>query len=205
MSLDRLTHSFTLRPAARADGEVTTPRAAVAAVFRPGPDLLFIRRAEREGDPWSGHMAFPGGRSAPVDRDVVHTATRETLEEVGLDLEAEGTLLGQLDELATPTRSRRRSPLVVVPYVFSLARNPVLVPNYEVAEVHWFPLDRLLAGEGRGTLVYHYEGAELELPCVRLDGTTIWGITLRMVDELLERLAGSRPPSALPRAAPERP
>ena len=205
MSLDLLAHRLNHRSPSRAEGEEDTPRAAVAAIIRPGGDLLFIRRADREGDPWSGHMAFPGGRSAPTDRDVVHTATRETLEEVGLDLEAEGHLLGQLDELATPSRARRRSPLVVVPYVFRVARNPPLSPNEEVAEVYWFALDRLRSGEGRGTLVYHYDGVNLELPCVRLDGTTIWGITLRMVDELLALLNEPPPVPSHPRAAPEMP
>lgn len=189
MPLDLLAHRLRHRPPVRAEGEELTPRAAVAAVFRPGPDLLFIRRADREGDPWSGHMAFPGGRSAPADPDAVATATRETLEEVGLDLGREGELLGQLDELATPTRRGRRPPLVVVPYVFRLAHNPLLTPNHEVSEVHWFALDRLMSGEGRGTLMYHFDGGSFELPCVRLDGTTIWGITLRMVDEILERVA----------------
>lgn len=133
-------------------------------------------------------MAFPGGRASPGDRDTVHTAVRETFEEVGLDLASEGQLLGQLDELATPTRRVRRAPLVVVPYVFRLARDPPLTPNYEVSEVHWFHLDRLRGGEGRGTLMYHFDGGSFELPCVRLDGTTIWGITLRMLDEILERI-----------------
>ena len=189
MPLDLLAQRLRQRPPVLAEGEHGTPRAAVAAIFRPGPELLFIRRADREGDPWSGHMAFPGGRSSPADADTVATAVRETHEEVGLDLGAHGELLGQLDELATPTRRARRAPLVVVPYVFRLARDPALTPNHEVSELHWFHLDRLRSGEGRGTLMYHFDGGSFELPCVRLDGTTIWGITLRMVDEILERLS----------------
>ena len=81
------------------DGEIT--QAAVAAILRPnvgiaGYDILFIRRAEYEGDPWSGHMALPGGRVDPQDRDEEAAAIREVHEEVGIDLRAQGRLLGRL-------------------------------------------------------------------------------------------------------------
>ena len=52
----------------QAISEPTNARAAVALVFREGRDgleLLFIKRAEHERDPWSGHIGFPGGRSEP--------------------------------------------------------------------------------------------------------------------------------------------
>src|SRR5258706_15931093 len=57
--------------AARAPAQVTDPpssRAAVALILRDGPqgiEVLFIRRAEHPQDPWSGQMAFPGGRAEP--------------------------------------------------------------------------------------------------------------------------------------------
>lgn len=174
----------------------TGPAAAVAAIFRPGPDLLFIRRSEREGDPWSGHMAFPGGRAAPEDADARATAERETWEEVGLDLARDGELLGPLEPLTTPTRRTVIAPLTVTPFVYRLAQDPPLVPNHEVAALHWISLDRLRRGEGRGTLLYHWESMPLELPCVRLDGVLIWGITLRLVDDLLGRLGTEGPPPA---------
>src|SRR5258706_13265424 len=79
-------------------------RAAVALVLSPSLadapalSLLLVRRAERDGDPWSGHMALPGGHAHPSDVDLLHTARRETLEEVGIDL-TDAELLGRLDEV----------------------------------------------------------------------------------------------------------
>src|SRR5262245_34151321 len=73
-------------------------RAAVAAILLPRDDtfeILLIRRAERPTDLWSGHMAFPGGRRSPEDRDLLATAVRETEEEVGLDLARHGELVGR--------------------------------------------------------------------------------------------------------------
>src|SRR5829696_6110206 len=74
---------------ARADGE---------------PELLMIKRAEAEGDPWSGHIACPGGRMEDGDNDLAVTAVRETLEETGIDVAKDGRLLGQLDDLSPRTR-----------------------------------------------------------------------------------------------------
>lgn len=134
-------------------------------------------------------MAFPGGRWSPLDQSGRDTAERETREEVGLDLGAEGELLGSLDDLVSPTRHTARPPLVIESFVYRLARDPPLAPNYEVAGVYWFSLERLRAQEGRGTMLYHLDATTtLELPCVRLDGALIWGLTLRLVDDLLGHL-----------------
>ncbi|HEX9187840.1 MAG TPA: NUDIX domain-containing protein, partial [Vicinamibacteria bacterium] len=85
-------------------------RAAVALVLRDGvpagPELLVIRRAEHEQDPWSGHMGFPGGRAEPSDPSPEATAVRETLEETGLDLARDGSRLGALDEMKALARGR---------------------------------------------------------------------------------------------------
>ena len=161
--------------------------AAVAAMITPEGELLFIRRAERAGDPWSGHMAFPGGRFDPGDAHLRRTAERETWEEVGLALEERGRPIGRLADLWSPVRVGRPR-LRVSAFVFALPERPVLRPNEEVAETVWIDLRRLLRREGRGTLRWPVEGRELELPAVRLDGYEIWGITLRLVDDLIERL-----------------
>jgi 8-oxo-dGTP pyrophosphatase MutT (NUDIX family) len=163
--------------------------AAVAIVLGPDGDVLFIRRAHREGDPWSGDMAFPGGRHEPTDPDLRHTAMRETFEEVGLDLPAHGArCLGALPSLRSPLRSVR-APMAVSPWVFTVPRWPErFTLSEEVAQVHRFALKRLLAREGRGTFPWSGHGTTLELPRLDLDGQRVWGLTLRMLDDLLARL-----------------
>ncbi len=161
--------------------------AAVAAVLRAGTSgaaVLLIRRAERAGDPWSGHMAFPGGRRDAADRDLYATAVRETREEVGLDLEAHGTLLGRLDDVDARTRAKR-SGLTVTPFVFALERDVELTFDAtEVADALWAPLAPLAGGEAAGTLPYLIEGQTVELPCWHVQGRVVWGLTYQMLQSL---------------------
>jgi 8-oxo-dGTP pyrophosphatase MutT (NUDIX family) len=165
-------------------------RAAVAAVLREEQgrlELLFIRRAEQEKDPWSGHVSFPGGRSEPGDHDLVATAIRETAEETALDLSRDGELLGPLDEIRAVARARPVD-LSIAPFVFRLARPSELVPNHEVVSMHWLSLEALLGPGHRSKMEYVHEGQTLELPCLRIDGLVIWGLTHRMFDNLRELL-----------------
>lgn len=166
-----------------------TARAAVAAVLDPGERLLFIKRSDRAGDPWSGHMAFPGGRVDPGDASPRAAAERETLEEVGLPLAQAGRLVGALDELASPVRAGPTR-LVVSPFVYTLSQVPELRPNHEVASVHWIALERLALGDGRGGFELAWQGQRWWMPHVELDGVRIWGLTLRMLDDLLGRTGG---------------
>lgn len=162
-------------------------RAAVAAILRQkddGVDVLFIHRAEDPRDPWSGHMAFPGGRVEPDDDGRFSAALRETREEVGLDLEAVGEAIGRLSEVRAIGRGRPLS-MVITPFVFSVDSVPELVINHEVEEVVWVPLVFLVDHGNRGSMEYRREGLSLDLPCYRYRGRLIWGLTLGMVDNLL--------------------
>lgn len=162
-------------------------KAAVAAILRERSgevELLFIRRAEHPRDPWSGQMGLPGGRVEPADGSPLDAALRETLEEVGLDLAALGRPLGRLSEVRThlPLGSVPHS---VVPYVFSVVGDPRLAPNEEVQEALWVPFAFLADGRNRSSFTWVRKGLPLPMPCLRYEGRVIWGLTLRIVDELV--------------------
>lgn len=161
-------------------------RASVAMLIDPDEHLLFVQRADRPGDPWSGQIALPGGHVEPGE-SWLDAAVRETLEEVGKDVDPSG-FLGRLDDLQTPAITPTR---VVRPHVFSVPDLQVgSLQESEVAAVHVVPLEKLLAGEGRDSFVLEYGGQPWTLPCVDLDGQRLWGMTLRMVDDLLDRIDG---------------
>lgn len=170
------------RPAVQVSPSPVLKWAAVAAVIVPGPDaLLLLRRAERAGDPWSGQMAMPGGRREP-DEDLLFTAIRETEEEVGTRLPPEA-LLGCLDDVAP--RTPVLPPIAVRPFVFRLDRRPPLGLSAEVAEVHWVPLDVLRAPETWGEVTVEVLGSRRAVPAYQLGVGTVWGMTERILTDLL--------------------
>lgn len=200
---DVLLERLTRGSAREIDASPETRWASVGIVLHaraPGDfDILFIKRSQHEGDPWSGHMAFPGGRHDSHDADLLQTAQRETLEEVGLELPEKAALLGRLNDIQAYARGQAVA-LVVRPYLFLLqetgeAHRPHLTPNREVEETVWIPLRDLLSGEGHDTLVWERDGVPLELPCIRHKGYTIWGLTYYMLAELLDRVREAIPPS----------
>ena len=161
-------------------------RAAVALILREathGLELLFIHRAEHPADPWSGQMAFPGGRSEDGDGELIATAVREAREEIGIDLERSAERLGALDELRAISRMRPVD-LSIAPFVFWLREpvEPVLSP--EVNSVLWLRLDELLGPDHRGLFDYPHGGTLLKFPCIRMAGRTIWGLTFRIFTNL---------------------
>jgi 8-oxo-dGTP pyrophosphatase MutT (NUDIX family) len=175
-------------------------RAAVAAVLREaGPDLelLFIRRAEDPRDRWSGQMAFPGGRSEPGDSDLVATAVRETTEEIGLDLNAQGELLGGLDEVHAIALGRPVD-LSITPFVFRLQGKAHLTLSAEVTSLHWLPLDDLLGERHLSTFEFVHDGIPLRLPCLHVGDVVIWGLTFRMFSSLRDVL--NHRPERMPQA-----
>jgi 8-oxo-dGTP pyrophosphatase MutT (NUDIX family) len=177
------------RPGRRAAAAPGTPRASVALVLRPAPadlELLLIKRAERAGDPWSGHMALPGGRSDPGDADAEATAVRETLEEVGIDLAAEGVALGSLDDLAPRGGAPR---IVVAPFVFGAPAGTVATPNHEVDAAIWIPLRELAHPDAATEFLLDTVTGEHQpprsFPAIGTRGYVIWGMTHRILDDFL--------------------
>jgi 8-oxo-dGTP pyrophosphatase MutT (NUDIX family) len=165
-------------------------RAAVAAVLRPGPtepELLLIRRAERVGDPWSGHMALPGGHQCKDDRDMLATALRETREEVGLDLSGH-RLLGSLDEYPATARGNFMG-IVIAPFVFALDRDEELCPNkHEVADLIWAPFGRMARGETDVIKELERDGQLVQFPGFRVGEQIVWGLTHRVLTDFFALL-----------------
>ena len=190
----RIEAALLSRPPARV-AEAVSARAAVALILREGTnglELLFIRRADHPQDPWSGQMAFPGGRAEPGEEDLKATAVRETAEEIGVDLESAAECLGILDEVRAMARMRPVS-LTILPFVFRLRGEIAPVLSDEVRSLHWIPLDELLAAERRSVMDYVQEGATMQFPCLRVEDVVIWGLTYRMLLGLEERIP---PPDA---------
>ena len=112
-------------------------------------ELLYIKRATRAGDPWSGNVAFTGGKRDPADESDLAVAVRETREEVGLDL-SDGACfqyLGRLDDRAVYAKGQRRAGFALCPHVFVQTvpiTPPLTLQRAEVAAARWVPVSQLL-------------------------------------------------------------
>jgi 8-oxo-dGTP pyrophosphatase MutT (NUDIX family) len=185
--LRRLRRALAERPGALAPDDGAPRRAAVAIVLRDGPEgqleLLLIKRSEREDDPWSGHIALPGGRHDPADATLQDTAVRETREETGIDLDRDGIVLGTLDELRPRTPSLPA--IIVTPFVAVVRRDVTMETSDEVAIAFWVPLaslsDPALTVQSDVTA----RGATWRVPSYVLGGHIVWGMTERILRNLL--------------------
>ncbi|HEY0190184.1 MAG TPA: CoA pyrophosphatase [Kofleriaceae bacterium] len=187
--IDALAARMTLgdvQPLAAAAGEPAPRQAAVAIVLHGASDprVLLMKRVERDGDPWSGHISLPGGGYQASDADLRETAIRETREEMGIDL-AGARVLGNLPRLHPRAAGPRGGPkaVEVTPFVFvtEVALEPVCGP--EALAAFWLPLE--LAVSGALELPYRIPNTELDFPSWRFDGHVIWGLTRRILDDLL--------------------
>jgi 8-oxo-dGTP pyrophosphatase MutT (NUDIX family) len=162
-----------------ADGQ---RRAAVAVLIRDGAVLL-MRRAERKGDPWSGHVSLPGGRFEPSDHDLLTTAIRESHEELGIVLDRDAGYLGRL----APLHPRNAGPsgMEVTAFVFVTDAVPDIRLSPEAVATCWLPLADVAAGALDA--IYEYPGppAAMRFPSWRFEDFTIWGLTMRILGELL--------------------
>jgi 8-oxo-dGTP pyrophosphatase MutT (NUDIX family) len=179
----------------------TLRQAAVALVLRSRldePELLVIKRSETERDHWSGHLALPGGRVEPEDESLLVTATRETFEEVGIDLCAGGDVLGRL---GTVTPQSPLAPRVsVTPFVAvappryhvdadgaspALTLSQELTLSEEVAAAFWVPVAELKSDGRSGVFKMEFAGVERAWPAYPSPHGMIWGITERILTEFL--------------------
>jgi 8-oxo-dGTP pyrophosphatase MutT (NUDIX family) len=177
-----LRSSLAARSAVRLPRRPDQREAAVALLLRPGDtlDILLIRRAEFPGDPWSGHVALPGGRRDPADPDLLATARRETEEEVGVPLHRVGTHLGDLDEISPGTILL--PPIVIAPFVLAVPPGTTARPDpREVQAAIWVPLDALRADAALSQTTVDLPGGRGVFPCLVYEDFVIWGLTFRIL------------------------
>ena len=166
-------------------------QAAVAAILRengPQTEVLLIKRAQRPGDLWSGHMAFPGGHWESGDPDLAATAMRETLEEIGLDLTRHGRLLGHLDYMNVNPIGTSYD-MLIVPFVFAVQGElPPFSPNHEVAAVLWGSVHDMFHGHSATRRDMHVRGGMHNFPGYDVQSEIVWGLTYRMLHGFFEVL-----------------
>lgn len=151
-------------------------------------EVCFIRRAERPGDPWSGQVAFPGGRAGPEDPDAHAVAERETWEEIGMTLEPEHRV-GPLP-IRPIDRADLREPMTLSPFVYYVDRITresafARIPE-EVAHVFWVPMSHIFDEDAVTELEYPIAGSWSAFPGILFGEHVIWGLTLRVLDSFAE-------------------
>lgn len=160
--------------------------ASVAMILRDNSsmiELLFIERAQHPEDPWSGNIGFPGGRRDPSDIDLRHTAERETMEEVGIDLSS-ACFLGRLSDIVGQNLPVRVSCFV---YGLSLVVEPTL--SEEVQDAFWYPLEWLKQPDREFRSKISFAGRSIDTVAIDLGlpgKPLLWGITYRLVSQFRE-------------------
>ena len=164
--------------------DLSLMRAAVAMILRDGDhgtEVLLMQRAFHANDPWSGQMAFPGGKIDPEDASAKAAAIREAREEVGADLITED-YVGRLDDLYGLKVNNVFS-VHIACFVFKPKRKLNLVSNEEVADMVWLPLENLNDRTFAHDFVHPSDPA-LAMPAVLINqpkSQILWGLSLRML------------------------
>lgn len=191
LPIDRIYSAVRAHEPVIAERDGTYFEAAVALVLRiprgsNGLEMLFIKRAARADDPWSGQIAFPGGRRDAVDLTLEETAVRETREEVGLEL-SKDSIIGALDELRP--RITVLPPVIVRPFVAWISPDAAIVTSDEVAGSFWAPLTAILDPAASRVTAIDVRGARAMRPAIHYEGHVIWGMTENILRKFAEIIA----------------
>jgi 8-oxo-dGTP pyrophosphatase MutT (NUDIX family) len=153
-------------------------------------ELLIIKRSERDGDPWSGHLALPGGRAEPQDADLLITAARETFEEVGIDLlgpdGSRDRFIGQLPLIAPTNPGLPR--IEITPLVALAPRNLTMTLSGEVGATFWIPVQQFQRDGLSATHSFRYGDLLFKRSAYPTEGGLVWGITERILTDFLALL-----------------
>lgn len=188
LSLEQFSRALAAHEPHLISATIAPRRAAVAVLLRwerAAPDVLLMQRVHREGDRWSGHVSFPGGMESPGDSDLLDTAIRETMEEVGVDLRATARLIGRSDDQMAMARGKVL-PIAITPFVFAQTTPAPIALGPEADATLWLPVDAVRSGALDADYDYHLGPVPMKLPSWHFDGRTIWGLTHRMLGRLLE-------------------
>lgn len=161
-----------------------------------GLEFLMLKRAKRKGDPWSGDMAFPGGKMSHSDENYLATALRETHEETGVLL-SEEMVIGQLSDVFT--RNHRNNKIMRVSvFVARWLDQASIEHSHESVDEQWFPL-AYFSPRNREQMQWKLPASiplKMHVPVYYYDQYRVWGLSLFMIDELY-RLLVQKPKRAL--------
>lgn len=167
-------------------------RASVAMLLREdaaGLQMLFIERATHPSDPWSGNIAFPGGKVEKEDADSRGAAERETMEELGIDL-GHTVYLGRLSDF-----DGAHLPVLLSCFVYAVLNElPEFIISDEVKDAFWVRLADITDEQRHGMHTFTFAGDPFESPSIILpypDKPVLWGLTYRLVQEFLQKTGNS--------------
>lgn len=180
-----------IKSLSEADIKAKNPRqAAVMALFYPNKEqqthIILILRNTYKGV-HSNQVGFPGGKVELDDRDLAHTALRETEEEVGVP-QKDMVVLRELTNIYIPP-----SNFWVQSFVGYTDYHPKFIAQEdEVAALIEVPLEEFLSKEALVTerLSTSYMD-DLEVPAFKLQGHIVWGATAMMLNEVRALLQAS--------------
>jgi 8-oxo-dGTP pyrophosphatase MutT (NUDIX family) len=183
MRRNQLTHTDIIKKLSQHLGEVLDEQGANAAVALlikgvTNPSILFVKRIQNPTDPWSGQIALPGGKRDGKDKNLKDTVIRETLEETGINLE-QCCFLGVMNvEKSTP-----RPEIKVLPFIIFLEHEPAItLSERELEKYVWIPIEKL--AKSKTTITFSFG----ESPAYVINDTVIWGLTQRIIEELIQIL-----------------
>ena len=157
----------------------------ILASGQEGESVLLIRRATHPGDPWSGHLAFPGGKIDPDDLSPLDAAIRETKEECGIQLSEKDCV--ERSPLAEAGHYSGRV-LRVLPFAFYLEKQPPLNPDpTEVESAFWLPLSKFMDFAEHHSHCFHPVLKTKKFSHVHIGGTRLWGFTYEQLGSYLMR------------------